>query len=214
MLILITEQTQWGKELAAALMSRGIYSFFCSHKDGQALCEEKDTGGVLIDCTTDQKTAERLCRALRRTYPELPIAVLAGERDRLDLPADRIIRLGSPESLLEDLLDFCYRSCGWEKRPLQTYYLALGNGPEETYYMGYPLRLSPQAWQILRCLFYRAPLITSTADLLALCFPEGGSTGNLTVQIHQINKEAKRVYPRPLIVNHYGRGYQLRDGIL
>lgn len=214
MLILITEQAELGQGLAARLRDNGVFSFVCPLALGKTLCDEKDTGGVWIDCTADRRSAERLCRALRQSYPELPIAVWAAEKAILDLPADRILRSPDPEALWEDLLDFCFRDCGWEKGPLQTYYLTLGNGPEETYYMGYPLPLSPRGWQILRCLFYRAPELTSSADLLALCYPEGGSARNLTVQIHHINQAAQKIHPSPLIVNRYGKGYRLRDGIL
>lgn len=214
MLILITERTQLGKELAAALASKGIYSFLCPHENGLTYCHKKDTGGVLIDCTFNRHTCEQLCRDLRECYPELPIAVLAKETDPVDLPADRIFRDIAPDRLLNDVLDFCYTNCGWSQKPLQTYYLSLGNGPEETYYMGYPLSLSPRAWQILRCLLYRAPRVTSAADLFELCYPMGGSASNVAVQIHRINAAAKKLFPLPLIVNLYGKGYKIRDGIL
>ena len=88
-------------------------------------------------------------------------------------------------------------------------------GPAETYYMGYPLPLTAREHSILRCLFYRAPYVTSKIDLMELCYPEGTqSLQNIVVQIRQINQKAARIDRRPLIVNVYGKGYRLRDGIL
>ena len=50
---------------------------------------------------------------------------------------------------------------------------------------------------------------------MSLCYPcEYKSISNLAVQIHEINRHAMKIDPRPLIVNVYGKGYRLRDGIV
>ena len=214
MLILITDRRDLGKSLSSELMDQGIFTFECPLETGAFFCEEKDTGGVLLDCVTDLKKGEALCRQLRRTYPELPILALTEPEAIPDLEADTLLRDASIEALLPHVLDFC-RCCGWSNEPLSSYFLTVGETPDKVFYMGYPLLLPPKAFRILQCLFYRYPALTSTEDLLTLCYPDGRKTaGNLAVQIHCINQCAAKIDPRPLVVNRYGKGYRLRRGIL
>lgn len=215
MLILITDRRDFGKDLASILTQRGVFTFECPLETGAFYCDQKDTGGVLLDCTADLKEGERLCRHLRKTYPQMPILALVARESIPEIEADMILRDSPLPTLLPDILDFCTRLCGWSEEPLSSYFLTVGERPEEVFYMGYPLRLSPKAFTILRCLFYRHPTLTSTEDLMSLCYPDGRETvGNLAVQIHHINKCAAKIDPRPLVVNEYGKGYKLRDGIL
>ena len=117
--------------------------------------------------------------------------------------------------IFEHALDFCITDCNWRRKPLSTFALTVGDVPEATLYMGYRLPLSPKEHTILRCLFYRSPYETSADDLLSLCYPtEPVKRENLTVLIARINRKASLIDPNPLIVNRYGKGYRLRDGIL
>lgn len=215
MLILITDRRDFGKELASILMDQGIFTFECPLETGAFFCEEKDTGGVLLDCTTSLEAGEALCRQLRQTYPELPILMLTSPESIPWADADMILRDAPLPSLLPDVLEFCRRVCGWSDEPLSSYFLTVGDTPDQVFYMGYPLLLPPKAYRLLQCLFYRYPALTSTEDLMALCYPEGHEqAGNLAVQIHRINQCAAKIDPRPLVVNQYGKGYRLRSGIL
>ena len=145
----------------------------------------------------------------------MPIAAILSPLAVPDLAVNRLIRLGTNSNLSAEVLDFCRRTCGWSDRALTTYALTVGTSPEENRYMGYPLKLSAREHEILRCLFYRAPYVTTKADLMELCYPEGTQRlDNVTVQIHAINQKAAAIDPRPLVVNVYGKGYRLRDGIL
>lgn len=214
MLILITDRRDFGKELASILMDQGIFTFECPLETGAFFCEEKDTGGVLLDCTTSLESGEALCRQLRHTYPQMPILALVASNDVPNLEADTLLRDQPIASLLPDVLDFC-RCCGWSDEPLSSYFLTVGETPDKVFYMGYPLLLPPKAFRILQCLFYRYPAMTSAEDLMMLCYPNGRErAGNLAVQIHRINKCAAKIDPRPLVINRYGKGYRLRNGIL
>ena len=81
-------------------------------------------------------------------------------------------------------------------------------------YMGLSMTLSPSEYRVLHCIFYHSPRPTSTALLTSLLANEGAKNESaLGVLIHRINQKAAEVDPRPLIVNEYGKGYRLRNGI-
>ena len=204
-----------GKQLAADLCAQGIFTFECPPETGAFYCEAKDTGGVILDCIPDLATGEALCGALRKSYPQMPILAIVPNASIPNLEADRILRTTNPNLLLQDILDFCTTLCAWSSKPLSSYFLTVGKTPEETVYMGYPMPLFPRAHRILKCLFYRFPKLTSADDLMSLCYPNGTEQiGNLAVQIRHINQAAAKIDKRPLVINVYGKGYRLRDGIL
>lgn len=214
MLILITERSDVRKTLTEHLHRHGVYLLCGTHENALFLCDAHDTGGVILDCAVQTPRAEMLCKELRALYPEMPIAAIVLPNTAPDLSADAILWENDERSLGARAYEFCV-NCGWHARPYQTYELTVGLDPSETVYMGYPLPLPPRAHNILRCLFYRAPHTTTADELMSLCYPcEHKSISNLTVQIHEINKRALKIDPRPLIVSVYKKGYRLRGGIL
>ena len=215
MLILVTERRHEHSELIAYLRKNGIYLFVCPYETADVLCRVKDTGGVILDCLSNLSRAEKICADLHEQYPEMPIAAVVAPNAIPNMQINRLIRATRNSDLRADVLDFCIRNCGWSAQRLTTYSLTVGTHPEETYYMGYPLRLSPREFTILHCIFYRSPRPTSKDDLIELCYPDVGQViGNIAVQIQAINRKAARIDRRPLIVNVYGKGYRLRDGII
>ena len=169
----------------------------------------------MIDCIRNLKKGETLCRALRTRYPEIPIAALVSAKAVPNLPASQLIRIEEGEDRFPEILEFCTALCGWNVETVSTHALSMDSDPANTRYMGMPLRLSPSEHRILRCLFYRAPKITSPKDLMRLCYPaETRHLNNLAVHIRAINQKAVIIDPRPLIVNERAKGYRLRDGIL
>ena len=215
MLILITQRTSSFRRLAVRLSVNGVFSYVSSFEAARFICEKKDTGGVVLDCTQSLPMGEKLCESLRNEYPDMPIAAIVPLGSIPNMPATRILTDCDKDTLLEELMDFCTRACGWSTERLSTYHLTVNDRPDDTRYMGYRLPLSVRQHIILRCLFYRAPKPTTVDDLMSLCFPEGVQSGsNLAVQIKRINDRAKRIDHRPLIVFCYGEGYRLRDGIL
>ena len=215
MLILVTDRRPFGERLAAALFQSGIFLFRTPTETARFLCEEKDCGGVLIDGTECLASAELLCRDLRMRYPQIPIALLLQEGQIPSCEIDRILREKHFDEILEDALDFCRRDMGWREEAMTSFSLSIGPDPSATLYMGYPLRLSPCEHALLRCLFYRAPRLTSADDLLTLCYPtDPPSVAALSATVASINRKAAALDPRPLITNVYGKGYCLRAGIL
>ena len=215
MLIFVTERKAAHAELITYLQMSGIYSFVCSYENAAYFCDVKDTGGVILDGLANIGRAETLCAHLHARYPDMPIAAIVAPNAIPDMAVSRLLRATPTTDLSEDALDFCIRDCGWCTQRLTTYSLSVGTQPEDTYYMGYALKLSPREFALLHCLFYRSPRPTSTEDLIELCYPYGRQgIGNIAVQIASINRKAAQIDPRPLIVNDYGKGYRLRDGII
>lgn len=215
MLLIVSDDRKKCFPIVKQLIPHGIFSFLCPYETAEFMCEKKDVGGVLLDCVAGLGKGERLCKIFRSRYPEMPIGAIISQGAIPNMEVNRLIRTPASESILDGVLDFCICNCGWRTKKLSTHYLAVEDDPARTVYMGYPLDVSPREHEILRCLFYRAPYVTTKDDLLTLCYPEGmQSHANLSIQIGRINRSAARIDPRPLIVNVYGKGYKLRDGIV
>ena len=213
MLIVVTDSPKTRAWLLPRLAEHGIYAFLCPFETAAFHCDKKDTGGVLLDCVTALSCGEQLCAELRSKYPEMPIGAVLAPSAIPDLAVNRLIR--DHGDIFDDVLDFCIKSCGWNTARLTTYALTVEDDPDQTVYMGYRFPLTPREHTILRCLFYRAPRVTTADDLLTLCFSDAHlSAANLSTHISSINRRARELDPRPLIVNVYGKGYRLRDGIV
>ena len=213
MLLIITDREGWASHLSPVLLENGIYHLCVPLSYGTFACEREDTGAVILDCVPSLSRGEHICADLKRRYPDLPVAVVAPPEARVNARADAVLRDGSLDTLCKNVLSLCQAN-GWSTSPLSTYYLRLAP-PAGAEYMGLPLSLSPAEFRILHCIFYRSPSHTSTEQLVALCANDGASSeDSLTVLIHRINQKAAKIDPRPLIVNEYGKGYRLRDGIL
>ena len=215
MLVLITERPSIAKDLTKALHDRDVYLFCVPYETALFTCDKKDTGGVIIDCVPSLKAGEELCVRLRDLYSEMPIAAIVKAEDIPQMPVDFILRdtaKGAPtEGMQEECYEFC-RLCGWNERPLSCHDLMVGRRDEAVYYMGYALPLAPMEKELLHCLFYRYPRVTDADDLLTLCAPfERISRSALSVWISNINRKARLLDPRPLILCQYGKGYRLRD---
>lgn len=215
MLLFVTDASKSRARLRPRLAEHGVYTLVCPFETAEFYCDEKDTSGVLLDCIANLPRAEVLCAALRRRYPDMPICAIIAPLAVPNLEVHRLIRENG--DIFEDVLDFCIRDCGWKVERLTTDTLTLEDDPAKTVYMGYPLSLTPREHTLLRCLFYRSPRVTSTDDLLSLCFSDadvGLCAANLPTHIANINRRAREIDPRPLIVNVYGKGYRLRDGVV
>ena len=213
MLILVTESRALRAPLIQRLLKHGIYTFPCPFETAAFYCDAKDTGGVLLDCVGNLTRGEQLCALLREKYPEMPIGAILSPLAIPDLAVNRLIR--ENDDIFDDVLDFCTRNCGWNTARLTAYPLTVEDDPTKTVYMGYPMPLTPREHTLLRCLFYRSPRVTSVDDLMSLCFSDAPlSAENVIKQISNINRRAAEIDPRPLIVNVYGKGYRLRDGIV
>lgn len=215
MLVLVTRNQQKHTPLLQWLTQHGIYTWVTSPDAAQAIICEKDTGGVILDTPGNLSTMEALCRTLRESYPPMPIAAIVAKEAIPNMQVNRILREGREGISREDVLEFATVNCAWHAEHLSSPYLFVGNAPEETLYMGYRLHLSPAEHILLRCLFYRYPTPTASADLLMLCYPcKTERRENLAVLIGRINRRAQEIDPHPLIVPLQGKGYVLRRGIV
>ena len=215
MLVFVTPNKTRRAALVEHLNRNGVFVYLSSPEGARLTVHKKDTGGVLLDAVGNLGACERLAEALLREYPAMPIAAIVARDAVPQIKVNALLRDTDEQVLSEQVLDFCICQCGWHTKPLSTYRLTVGDVPEATLYMGYRLPLSPKEHEILRCLFYRMPHDTTADDLLSLCYPNHPvKRENLTAMIRRINKKAEAIDPHPLIVNRYGKGYRLRDGIL
>ena len=213
MLLIITDREGWASHLSPVLFANGIYHLCVPISYGTFTCEREDTGAVIVDCVPSLSRGEHICADLKRRYPNMPVVMVAAPEAVVNAPADAIWRDGNLDTLCENILSLC-RASGWSFAPLSTYYLRLAP-PNCADYMGFPLSLSPFEFRILHCIFYHSPRPTSTQLLVALLKNEGAKSEDaLAVLIHRINQKAAQTDPRPLIINEYGKGYRLRDGII
>ena len=213
MLLIITEREGWASRLSPLLLENGIYHLCVPTSFGTFACEREDTGAVILDCVPSLSRGEHICADLKRRYPALPVAMVVAPEARPNAHTDAVLRDGNLDTLCENIASLCHAN-GWSTAPLSTYYLRL-TPPCRADYMGLPLSLSPAEFRILHCIFYRSPHPTDCEHLVALCADKGASSEeSLAVLIHRINQKAAEIDPRPLVVNEYGKGYRLRDGIL
>ena len=213
MLIIITDREGWASHLSPLLLENGIYHLCVPTSFGTFVCEREDTGAVILDSVPSLSRGEHICADLKRRYPDMPVAIVAAPEMVVNAHADAVLRDGNLDTLCENIASLCHAN-GWSTAPLSTYYLRL-IPPCRADYMGLSLSLSPAEFRILHCIFYRSPHPTDSEHLVALCAGEGASSEeSLAVLIHRINQKAAEIDPRPLIVNEYGKGYRIRDGIL
>lgn len=213
MLLIITDREGWASRLSPILLENGIYHLCVPSSFGTFVCEREDTGAVILDCVPSLSRGEHICEDLKKRYPDMPVAVVAAPTALVNARADAVLRDENFDTLCENIPSLC-RANGWSLAPLSTYYLRLAP-PDRAEYMGLSLPLSPAEFRILHCIFYHSPRPTSTELLIALLANEGAKSEDaLGVLIHRINQKAAEIDPRPLIVNEYGKGYRLRDGII
>lgn len=213
MLIFLTDRKHPGLELTRRLTDAGMAVLTERTTAADYLCREHHMGALLVDGIPDFRTATDLCRDMRATYPELPIALLLDTDTIADTVADCVIRAQSVPDIAAEVLAFC-RNHGW-KPELSTYTLFVTDDPGKTRLLGYRLALSPREHQVLRLIYLRAPETVSRNELLSVCFPEGSQRAeNLTVHVNRINVKARGLSGLPLIESVYGKGYRLRSGIV
>ena len=213
MLLIITDREGWASHLSPVLLENGIYHLSVPLSYGTFICEREDTGAVILDCVSSLSQGEHICADLKHRYPALPVAIVASPEAVVNAHADAVLRDGNMEELLYNILSLC-RANGWSSAPLSTYYLRMGK-ENRVDYMGFSMTLSPLEYRILHCIFYHSPRSTSTELLKALISQDGTTTADsLAVLIHRINQKTAKIDPRPLVINEYGKGYRLRDGII
>ena len=215
MLLLCTDRTSFGKELALRLTESGVYLFRTSLETSLFYCRKKDTGGTIVDGVPDLQKAEDLCKSLKKEYPELPIALLVAQDEAPDAPVDTLIREDRIGALLEQTLEFAVTVCGFRTSQLSTFHLFVGEDRNSVLYKGYRLPLSQKEYELLRILFYRAPNWTTADDLMELCYPDGGrKISTLFSLVSRINKKVKESDGLPLILCRKNLGYRLCDTVL
>lgn len=215
MFLYVSDQMGKSREIVRLLSEKGFFLLQASLQSAEFVLEEKDVGGVILDCIPSLTAGERLCRSIRAKYPAIPIAAIVLGQSVPELCVELLLRdNGKHEEIAARLHDFLLAHGGTAGRVLSTPTLTLSPNENEIFYLGYRLSLSKAEFRILHCLFYRAPSSTTADDLMSLCFyGKDISISNLRVHVHRINRLAMQISPRPLILCD-AKGYRLRDGIV
>ncbi|MBR2926705.1 MAG: winged helix-turn-helix domain-containing protein [Clostridia bacterium] len=214
MLLLVSDRTELRRAISEVLAEIGIFFFDIPLEVAEFYCDTRDTGGVILDCAPHSARAGALFAALKEKYPALPIAIILPQNGIAELLADKVLRGEDILSLKEGASAFYRAICQGDFTVFSTHALTVTDDPTATRYLGYPLPLSKTEHRILRCLIYRAPLVTSKDDLMTLAYHSGGqSILNLSVLIRRINQKASAISHEPLILNRYGKGYVLNKRI-
>jgi DNA-binding response OmpR family regulator len=195
MFLLISEDRDAALQVCSILSASGFFVYSSPLETALFLCGEKDTGGVAVDCTAFPERAKRLCSALRRRHPSMPIAALIREGSDPSPHADFILQasLSSPDAT-NAIKEFFTKVCQYQPVPLSTHYLSVAPNERTVQYMGYPIRLSPREHRIPYCLLYRAPQAVSAEELCAFC-GGGLTTEAIRVYVHRINRRAAKITP-------------------
>ena len=213
MLVLISERFSEFAEVAERLTDRGIFLLHCPLETAEFVCDKYDTGGVLLDLTERPREGVELFLRLREIYPEMPIAAICDKKRFPWIAFDCVIKRGDSEQMERDILSFCLLTCRFYVGAIAGAELSILQ--KNVCYSGQLITLSARQHRVLRCLAYRYPRVVEKGDLLSMCFPtELLTPSDLAVLIHGINERAAKNGHQPLIVNVYGKGYRIREGLL
>ncbi len=212
MLLLFSDDAQFGSDTATRLREHGLPVVSHDPKFAQQICEKVDFCGVILDGRRHPQKYEALSEALFHSYPELPMAFLVRSPSSVLPHADVILFDGGSESTFDGIQAFCRRCMGREN--YSTYALQHLENTKEFTYLGYPMPLSDSEYRFLLCLFRRFPKAESTDAILSEAFPNSRvSRGTLRTLAARINRSSRAISGLRLIRCAYGMGYRLCNGI-
>ena len=213
MLLLFSDNAEFGSRLAEALRQEGITVASHDPDFAESVCERIDFCGVILDGRHRMREFAELSQKLFLTYPDLPIAFLTESTPSAFPCASRILFSGDFEQIFDSVQSFC-RDCIGEEN-YATFALQHSARTSSFTYLGYPLSLSDYEYRLLLCLFRHAPEAVSTDELLSGVFPSARTPqSTLSTMAKRINDAAKRISGLKLVQSVYGKGYRLCDGIV
>ena len=213
MLLLFSDNAQFGSHLAKSLREAGITIASHDPDFAEPVCERVDFCGVILDGRNQSREFAELSQRLFLSYPDLPIAFLTETIPTTFPCASRILFLKDEQQIFESVLSFCRECMGEENYAT----FALQHSPKDAAftYLGYPLALSDYEYRLLLCLFRHAPKAVSTDELLSTVFPSAHTPQNtLSTMAKRINDAARSISGLKLVQSVYGKGYRLCDGIV
>ena len=213
MLLLFSDNAQFGSHLAKSLREVGIAIASHDPDFAESVCERVDFCGVILDGRNQSREFAELSQRLFLAYPDLPIAFLTETIPTTFPCASRILFLKDEQQIFESVLGFC-RECMGEEN-YATFALQHSQKDAAFTYLGYPLSLSDYEYRLLLCLFRHAPKAVSTDELLSTIFPSAHTPqSTLSTLAKRINEAARSISGLKLVQSVYGKGYRLCDGIV
>ena len=191
-----------------------IFAYFRSEKSFESLLEYDhplSPKAIIINNVGNADISSRLCEYIKATYPSIPIGIILTISSK-DPQLFKYLPNSDQELILPvseaSLLPFLKRLRKTEAHAYSSHVLSLS--AHSSSLLGYDLHLSPSENIIL---LFLSTFNTSTipADIIKdACFlSESGSSTSIRVLIDRINKKAKDISGRPIILSRYGQGYYL-----
>ncbi|MBQ8207787.1 MAG: winged helix-turn-helix transcriptional regulator [Clostridia bacterium] len=170
---------------------------------------------AIIDSMAYSDFGESVCREIKKMYPEVKCIVLFDRRKfsfekykfypSSDFEIDGSMNDEPILSLSTILSEIGYGTTRNYK------HLRLGNDRHSALYLGYPLELSPAEYRILLYLCGCGDKTVSVDNILGSCFAESYRMVETNIRSHisDINRKAKALGGRRLILSVRGEGYRL-----
>ena len=172
---------------------------------------------ALIDATSDEKFGKSVCKVIKEILPHITTVVLYdkslfdAEKFKYFAMSDHetdISREDEPSFSLSALLTYLGYMTKYEYR-----HLRLTKEDHSAVYLGMKMALTEAEYRILLYMCTEAEGISTSEDILSFCFAESYRMVSTNVKHHisHINKKAKALGGRKLILSVRGKGYKIND---
>ena len=213
--LIISSSSENQSKILNAVKSSRAPIFLCFRKyedvekEGLGSCSILPEAAIIDECENIGNTKD-LCNKLKALYPSLKVGViLSKERSALSLfrhipEADE--EIFSPLSS-KAFIDFLQKLCPTRIPSVSPSLICT---PKASYLLGYDMKLSPGENRIMIFLsiFNNLKLNANTICELCLNIPED-RISTVRVLINRINKKARNISSRNVILNSYKNGYYI-----
>lgn len=172
---------------------------------------------ALIDATEDAVFGERACKVIKEILPHI-LTVVLYDKSLFDTEKFKYFAMADHETDMSGndepsfSLSALLTSLGY--MPKYEYkHLKLVKEDQSAIYLGMKMTLTEAEYRILLYMCTKAEQISTPEDILSFCFAESYRmvSSNIKHHISHINKKAKAIGGRKLILSERGKGYKIND---
>ncbi len=170
---------------------------------------------AIIDSSLDCNFGEKACKLLKQEYPKVKCIAITDKEMHKKVRYKYLISSdfetdAFPSSYFVDVIKEILSKCGYcLKRSYM--HLKLGDSSNKATLLGYPLNLTRAEYRILLFLCQSTDKRLDEETILCFCFAESYRMTETNVRAHisSINRKAKALSGRKLIICHRNAGYQI-----
>lgn len=164
---------------------------------------------IVIDEQKDIEFTKKLCSEVKVKYPELPVGVILN-KDQTELALFRYVPASDAEIFSpfsdSDLVCFLKKLYNMSISSVSPHLIC---SVKASYLLGYDMKLSPSENRILVFLSVFSNLKITADAICDGCLNSTSGIETARVLINRINKKAKNISGRPIILNSYENGYYI-----